>query len=65
MKSNFEERWKRAIEKASARFKNDKSLKELIKRHDKMIKRLEQIEVGVTKRRNKIFMEELKKEFAD
>lgn len=58
---SFREKWDKAIKSTSQKFKNDESLKTLMKRHEKILKRLQKLDLEITKRRNEIFYQEVEK----
>jgi len=60
----FREKWNRAVENASERERNDESLKVLLKKHEKLAKRLSQVQRDISMRRGQIFYDEVRKELA-
>jgi len=61
MKDDFDKKWSQAMKNARERFRNDKTISTLIKKHRKLQKKLYQIENEVAKRKGQIFYEEIKK----
>jgi len=62
MREPFREKWDRAVKNVSERERNDESLKILLKKHEKLVKRLSEVERDISIRRGQIFFDEVRKE---
>jgi len=62
--TTFEERWTRVVAGFAERCRKDESIATLRKRHRKLVKKLQELEVLIDDRRVRILGEMVEKEFA-
>ena len=60
-KDSFDEKWKNAMINTQVRLTKDKTINGLMKRHQKLGRKMREIERKIAERRAEIFYEELKK----
>lgn len=60
---SFEERWNQVMKQYQEEVRKDETLKKLLKRHKKMMTRVEKMRDEISIRQTKILSEEVEKEF--
>ena len=61
LRDDFDRKWQQAMKNAYERFNRDKTISTLIKKYNKLQKKLAKIENEVAERKAHIFYEEIKK----
>ena len=64
VKPGFKERWDAMVKRYLSLVRKDDSMKTLLKRHRKLVKKLRQMDGMIDERRTQLLSEEVEKEFA-